>query len=415
MNRLAIKNPKRLSDDEVKVNWYNYYAGFSSAFVKDVLHSCALGKSSIVLDPWNGAGTTTTAVNEAGLNAIGIDLNPVMCVVAKAKSASLQDVLKAYEKFKSLRVSVFKIQFSEKDFLLNWFEYETAKYIRYLSITIIGSEFSDLARLNVQRCVMLVALFNVVRDLVQGFVPSNPTWIKKAKTESEKIVADNGAVKKAILEYLVSIKTSINEVKDECEGTLELFVASSKSMPIQSKSVDLVITSPPYCTRIDYGVATYPELSILLGDEPERIDSLRRQLIGRTTIDKNTTDLHFVSEKSIEFMGAVERHDSHASSNYYLKNFRQYFVDMQVSVSEVARVIADNGIFVCVVQDSYYKEIYCDLSGIITEIAVENGFTLEDKKDFQAKNIMANIHSGTKKYRSKVTAIESVLVFKKQG
>jgi len=415
VNRLAIKNPKRLSDDEVKVNWYNYYAGFSSAFVKDVLHSCALGQSGIVVDPWNGAGTTTTAVNDAGLNAIGIDLNPVMCVVAKAKSATLQDVLKAYEKLKSLRVSIFETQFSENDFLLNWFEYETAKYIRYLSKTIIGSEFVDIAKINVQRCVMLVALFNVVRGLVQDFIPSNPTWIKKAKTESEKIIADNGAVKKAILEYLTSIKSSINEVKDDRKGSLELFVASSKSMPIQSKSVDLVLTSPPYCTRIDYGVATYPELAILLGHEPERIDSLRRQLIGRTTIDKDTTEHHFVSEEAIEFMGAIEKHDSHASSNYYLKNFRQYFVDMQVSISELARIIIDNGIFVCVVQDSYYKEIYCDLSRIITEIAAVNGFKLEDKKDFQAKNVMANIHAGTKKYRSKVTAIESVLVFKKQG
>lgn len=415
MNRLAIKNPKRLSDDEVKVNWYNYYAGFSSAFVKDVLLSCALGQSSIVLDPWNGAGTTTTAVNDAGLKAIGIDLNPVMCVVAKAKNASLQDVIKAYEKFKSLRVSIFEIHFSDNDFLLNWFEYKTARYIRYLSQSIIGSEFNNLDKLNVQRCVMLISLFNVVRDLVQDFVPSNPTWIKKAKTESEKIVADNSAVKKAILEYLASVKDSITEVKDKRKGSLELFVASSKSMPIESKSVDLVITSPPYCTRIDYGVATYPELSVLLGDKPERINSLRRQLIGRTTIDKETTDLHFVSKKSVEFMRSVEGHDSHASSNYYLKNFRQYFADMQASLSEVARVITDKGVFVCVVQDSYYKEIYCDLSSIITEIAFANGFTLEDKKDFQAKNVMANIHAGTKKYRSKVTAIESVLVFKKQG
>ena len=415
MNRLAIKNPKRLSDDEVKVNWYNYYAGFSSVFVNDVLHSCALEQSSIVLDPWNGAGTTTTAVNYAGLNAIGIDLNPVMCVVAKAKSASLQDVLKAYEKFKSLRVSIFQTRFEDNDFLLNWFGYETAKYIRYLSRSIIGSDFSDIAKLNVHSCVMLVALFNVVRYLVQDFVPSNPTWIKKAKDESEKIIADNSAVKKAILEYLTSIKLSIDEVKDDCKGSLELLVASSKSMPIQSKIVDLVITSPPYCTRIDYGVATYPELSILLGDKPERIDTLRRQLIGRTTIDKDSTGLPFVSEKSIEFMNAVEMHESHASSNYYLKNFKQYFADMQISFSEISRVIKDNGVFVCVVQDSYYKEIYCDLSHIIVEIAAVNGFTLKDKQDFQAKNVMANIHAGTKKYRSKVTAIESVLVFKKQG
>lgn len=413
MNRLAIKNPKRMSDDEVKVNWYNYYAGFSSAFVKDVLHSCAIDHSGVVLDPWNGAGTTTTAVFDAGYTAVGIDLNPVMCVVAKAKSASLSHVFKAYDKFSSFRVSKFEVNISDNDFLLNWFDFETAKYIRYLSRSILGFNCNDVAQLNVERCVMLVALFNVVRDFVRDFIPSNPTWIKKAKNENEKIKVKNGALKKAVLKYLNSIKDTFKEASNSKQGLLELFVASSKMMPIESESIDLVITSPPYCTRIDYGVATYPELSVLLGDEPARIDSLRRELIGRTTIDKNYVAHDFVSEKSVEFMGAVENHNSHASTNYYLKNFKQYFVDMQFSISEISRVVADNGVFVCVIQDSYYKEVYCDLSLIISEIAIANGFTLEDKRDFQARNIMANIHSGTKKYRSKVTATESVLVFKK--
>lgn len=414
MNRLAINNPKQMSDDEVKVNWYNYYAGFSSAFVKDILFSCSIDQSGIVLDPWNGAGTTTTSVYDAGYNAVGIDLNPVMCVVAKAKSASLTDVYNAYDNFKALRVAKFEVQFSENDFLLNWFDFDTAKYIRYLSKSAVGLNGIDVLQLNVERCVMLVALFNVVRDLVRDFVPSNPTWIKKAKSENEKVKEDNKNIKKAILIYLDSIKSSFIESKNRNQGALNLFVASSKKIPVINKSVDLVITSPPYCTRIDYGVATYPELSVLLGDMPDAIDSLRRELIGRTTIDKVFTEHEFVSEQSMKFMGAVESHNSHASTNYYLKNYKQYFVDMELSIAEISRIIKDDGVFVCVVQDSYYKEIYCDLSRIISEITIANGFTLEDKRDFKAKNIMANIHAGTKKYRSKVTATESVLVFRKQ-
>ena len=75
-------------------------------------------------------------------------------------------------------------------------------------------------------------------------------------------------------------------------------------------------------------MATYPELSVLLGDMPYAIDSLRRELIGRTTIDKVFTEHEFVSEQSMKFMEAVESHNSHASTNYYLKNYKQYFVDM---------------------------------------------------------------------------------------
>ncbi|WP_410712175.1 DNA methyltransferase [Bradyrhizobium sp. BEA-2-5] len=39
----------------------------------------------VVLDPWNGSGTTTSVANGAGLTAVGIDINPAMAVVAKAR------------------------------------------------------------------------------------------------------------------------------------------------------------------------------------------------------------------------------------------------------------------------------------------------------------------------------------------
>ncbi|MES0239089.1 hypothetical protein KDV48_25585, partial [Citrobacter sedlakii] len=64
-----------------------------------------------------------------------------------------------------------------------------------------------------------------------------------------------------------------------------------------------------------------------------------------------------------------------------------------------------------VVQDSYYKEIYCDLATIFKEIAEENDLTLIHRQDFMSKFLMANINNKAKKYRDKMTANETVLVF----
>lgn len=412
MNRLAINNPKRLSDLDPKVNWYNYYAGFSNSFVKNALLSFNLDASSVVLDPWNGAGTTTTAAANEGFNSIGIDLNPAMNIVAKAKSATKAEIELAYFNLKNMRVNKFNASLNDDDFLLNWFSVDTAKYIRYISFYILKHKKVDVNNLDFTQCVMFLALFNVVRGRVKEFIPSNPTWIKKAKNEFEKIRVSNENIKKDLIEYLKSIKKDIPIEKLGRERMVSLICASSKKLPLSCKSIDLIITSPPYCTRIDYGVATYPELAVLLGDKPYLIDELRRELIGRTTIDKNLSPNNFISNESVRFMELVSEHISHASSNYYLKNFKQYFLDMQASISELSRVLKHGAHFVCVVQDSFYKEIYCDLSGIITEIALKNNLLLIDKKDFEVKINMANLHSGTKKYRSKVSATESVLIFK---
>jgi hypothetical protein len=42
-------------------------------------------RGAIILDPWNGSGTTTYAASTLGLSSIGIDLKPVMIIVARAR------------------------------------------------------------------------------------------------------------------------------------------------------------------------------------------------------------------------------------------------------------------------------------------------------------------------------------------
>jgi DNA modification methylase len=44
---------------------------------------------------------------------------------------------------------------------------------------------------------------------------------------------------------------------------IKIDCASSQSIPLPNSFIDLVVTSPPYCTRIDYAVATSPELALL--------------------------------------------------------------------------------------------------------------------------------------------------------
>lgn len=65
--------------------WYDYYADFSARFVEEVLTYLAIPKTALVLDPWNGSGTTTQVAEDRGLLAFGYDINPAMVIVARAR------------------------------------------------------------------------------------------------------------------------------------------------------------------------------------------------------------------------------------------------------------------------------------------------------------------------------------------
>src|SRR5207253_1826268 len=82
LQSLVPSNPKRrVSDDQ---RWFDYYAGYADIFVEEVISALA-GHATTVLDPWNGAGTTTANAAKAGLRAVGLDANPAAVVIAKAR------------------------------------------------------------------------------------------------------------------------------------------------------------------------------------------------------------------------------------------------------------------------------------------------------------------------------------------
>ncbi len=72
-------------EKEQRSNWYNYYAGFWRTFVRDILVALDLDKHSVILDPWSGADSSTLAAAFEVLRTIGIDLNPVMVIIANVK------------------------------------------------------------------------------------------------------------------------------------------------------------------------------------------------------------------------------------------------------------------------------------------------------------------------------------------
>lgn len=417
---MLIINPKRTNETiEVKPFWYNYYAGYSHTFTQNIIESAELPSDAVVLDPWNGAGTTTLMCSINGHQSVGLDLNPVMRVIATAKQAVKADADIINTRLNCLNAKN-KISTKGEDPLKLWFNVKTVESIRRIEKHILenktyNSTSEKVLSLNAAQCLMYTALFNCARSYLTGFIPSNPTWIKKPKADADKIDVSWSKFKEQYISYVKDMINGISIIKHNWPPTLSrITIGSSDSIPLEDSSIDFVLTSPPYCTRIDYGVATLPELSILCSKGVDEVDFIRRKLMGTTTVPKSIEGKECsLTGKCMKFLEGVKSHSSKASKTYYYKNLVQYFFDLNSSIIEIDRVLKNSSKFVCVVQDSYYKDLHCNLPEIVIEMAENRNLKLLENVEFESKKNMANLNFKTKQYRNKSTAFENVLIFEK--
>jgi hypothetical protein len=402
--------------------WTQYYAGYSERFAYHTLRNLALGPDDLVLDCWNGSGTTTSVAFQLGLRAIGIDINPVMAVVATARNAQSLDASMARSKMQRIREAVRSTyQFSAEDGLQGWFTPETSTVFRQISDAIRGGQnlFSDYGGSSPRNALLFLALFSTAKEAASIFRTTNPTWTRIPKAEERVSLSKDRIVERfqeTALDYLREIeRAATTEHPDTSRPTI--YVASSDYLPVPDGSVSAILTSPPYCTRIDYAVATRIEYSILGFPLNRDFRVMRESMLGTPTVKNGSTSLPVHESRwgatCMQVLNSVRDHPSKASSTYYLKNLLQYFHQLFISLSEIARVLACDGSLTLVVQDSYYKEVHIDLATIIEQMTHTLGMRLQARQDFPSRLTMRWVNSRSRRYRSGGDSVESVLRFER--
>ncbi len=425
---LEISTPKR--NRQLQAGWegfFPYYAGYPEIFASKVIESAALPPRSVILDPWNGSGTTIYAARQHGHLGLGFDLNPVMVVVARARMLlpSEADVLEPLGQ-RLLEDCAEPVLPLEGEHLLNWFEPYTARCLRDIERSISSSlvgrftlsgRGADLDRLSSIASSFYVALFAVCRELASPFRSSNPTWLRKATGPDELVAEDRVRIHEKFITHVSRMADALAERADDYaldHSFAEAKLADSGTFRIGEQTIDFILTSPPYCTRIDYAAATQIELAILEGLMQADVLDLSRRIIGSTRVPTRQIEVAAEWGSSCDlFLERVRTHPSKASSGYYLKTHLDYFDKMSSSIGKLSRALKENGAAIFVVQDSFYKDIHNDIPTIITEMAGHHGLAIRRRENFPVRRSMSMIHSQSGKYVRKHGTVEAVLCFQK--
>lgn len=423
VGKAVVCNPKlRSTAKHARPQIYRYYAGFSETFATTLLRSLHLREDQLIVDPWNGAGTTTTAATKSGLRSTGFDLNPAMVVVAKARNLPRTE-------FSSVEALAARIVREAKrsppcplpnDPLLAWFVPSSSQNLRALEMAVFAhlvdarhyplASGALAAQLSCIASFFYVALFRTARALLAPFQSSNPTWLRQPQTKAARLRTVRDTILDTFLGEICSMLAAAEDAPPS-QPTLHatLAVGCSSSIALPRCSADLVLTSPPYCTRIDYAVATRPELAIL-GCGAADFHSLRKSLIGTPTVcalaPPSDAGWGITCNRLLE---SIRSHPSKASGTYYYRSHLLYFQALSASIREISRVLSPKGAAVLVVQDSYYKDVHNDLPTITAELAASAGLRLARRVDFSLTRSFAGINPSVRKYRCATSAVESVL------
>ena len=195
--------PKRsLGEGEGRGALYPYYAGFSYHWALETVKNMHLPPARVV-DPFNGAGTTTTAANACELNAIGLDLNPVAVTAALAR-------LLPYSQLANLESVTAAIgrQRDEPPIGDSWLVPRAAtEFGRIAQNLRRQAQHLPATNGNVRclRAALDVVMFRSLRRLTRSFEGSNPTWVRRPQDHRQRLRPCREKILKVVQDELCQV------------------------------------------------------------------------------------------------------------------------------------------------------------------------------------------------------------------
>lgn len=391
--------------------WFKYKEGFSAPMMNYLISDSGLNKNSKLLDPFSGSGVALFAALNRGLVPSGIEILPVGPYIIKnrikATKIPVDDIDRALcdclsEDFKKYLPAQSK--FNHISITEGAFPKETEKEMLGF-INYARDHFADPDTQSILEFAVFCILEKISYTRKDG---QYLRWDYRAGKNPLSKKFNKGHIpgfREAITEKLSEIREDLLLWNSETASTnfdsINLTEGSVlKLLPeIPSKTINIVITSPPYCNRYDY-TRTYALELAFLGINDSGIKQLRQELLTCTVENREKTSalksIYTDKRRVNDFNRIVETFNSQealqevievldklrTSNNLNNPNIvrmvKNYFFEMCFIIFELYRVLKNNGIVYMVNDNVRYggEEIPVDL--ILSDFASTAGFNVRD-------------------------------------
>ena len=321
-------------------DYHRYPAKFIPQIVHKLIEDYAPKKNQIVCDPFGGCGTTLVEAKLLGHPSIGFDINPVAKLITQVKTTAFNPrTLTNYKKkFLEYYDATPYSSHSHHPRISYWFDEETTIELDRIYFAIMKIKNHNVRRFFL--CSFSHNLKNCSRWLMKSIKPT---------IDKEKIIP---VPKQSFLRHLDSMirkneqfYSKLAELGNVNVQTKMYRRDSTKTFPIESNSIDLIVTSPPYVTSYEY--ADLHQLTLLwFGDDPKHFKKwhhfsndfidFRRNFIGTSSKTKKLGDFNSqIGTKIVNDLMQVARPLAFDVANYFL--------DMKKVFAETHRILKRGG------------------------------------------------------------------------
>ena len=350
-----------------------YPAKFIPQIPRKLIELFHPGASSVVLDPFCGSGTTLVEAIHMGLDACGIDLNPLACLlsrVATTPSPSGLDKI-GKEVIEKARYNFKNDAFAIPDIprLDHWFQPDIQRALAALTEQINKEE-----QLHVREALQVALSSIIVRVSNQESDTRYAAIEKEISSNDVFTLFENGILN------VMRVTSSLNNASFTGLGRAtvlnrDILTATPSELP---SNIGLVVTSPPYPNAYEYWL----------------YHKYRMYWLGMDPI-------------------TVRKNEIGARPHYFGKNHqdeRDFEVQMSLCFKLIAQVLIPEGRACFIVGRSIIRGREIDNVALLQRAASQHGLFIEDlvQRDILASRKTFNLAHG------KINQ-EHIIVFAKEG
>lgn len=312
-----------------------------------------------IADIFCGCGTVAFESVCAGRNFWGYDINPVATLIASTKSQTYDDdiigayylrILKTFERCKiDEQNSVY-----QNERINYWFSKSQIDLLLRLRTAIHESVDNPI-----YLKFFLCAFSNILKSCSKWLTKSIKPQVDPHKTP--KIPIEAFAIQ------INMMRKAIKEI-EHIQGVANISTANFLEQEFVEPFIDLVVTSPPYVTSYEY--ADLHQLSTLWLGYTEDFKTFREGTIGSLFHSEDfKLNLDKLNETGIGIVTSLAKEDRRKA-----KSVAQYYVDMQLAVNKVVKMLNRNGACLFVIGNTEYKGIHINNAQHLVECLINEGF-----------------------------------------
>lgn len=411
-------NIGRLNDVSIH-DWYRFVYAYSDKVITGLADEFGITEDDLLIDPFNGTGTTALAGKKLGIDTIGTDTSPASVLSARTKtnwgvdteefrarrteliqtlepifrqiSSEDNTTLSSFTESDTEDISLEQYDFSEPNKIpKGWMSEKPLKKMKVLQYHVNempADEVTDLFRL-AMIAILPESVGNVrfgpeaTRDPKQAGDKDVFTILKKKLDDMEQ---DLEQVQKALKNGEITpgdtevIRADARQLADTLQEESTLLHSDK-----HEGEIDYLITSPPYPAEHDYTRNQRLEL-IWLGVCDNNQDL---QKIKKMNIRSHTKNIYVADDEGeqtdirendqvdsivTEMENIIEEEDiQHGFGQYYPRVIEEYFAGMQHHFEQVYDLMAPGGKAAYVVGDSgSYWQVQVETAEILGELAEE--------------------------------------------